>query len=206
MRGWIMGGHGTCAVQGLADDLLELGDRPLAVVVHDRVVELRRERELALGDVEPLVDFALALRCAQPEAPLALLAAGRGHEDRDGGRYAIPDRQRTIRLDLEHRRAPLDSDALELLPERSRAVTLAPRQLHPLQEATLLQLPGEVLVAQEPVVATVLLARSHRARGRRNRQLELVGEAFDQELRERTLALSRRSRQDEDGPSSLLSG
>src|SRR5262252_8082536 len=76
MRGWIMGGHGTCAVQGLADDSLELGHGPLAVVVDDGVVELRRERELALGDVEPLVDLALALRRPQAEPPLAIPSTG----------------------------------------------------------------------------------------------------------------------------------
>ena len=52
-----MGGHGTCAVHCPADDVLELRDRALAVVVHDRVVELGRERELALRDVEPRHDL-----------------------------------------------------------------------------------------------------------------------------------------------------
>src|SRR5919198_6767657 len=103
MRGWIMGGHGTCAVQGFADDLLELRDGPLAIVVDDRVVELRRERELALRDVEPLVDLAFALRRPQPEPPLALLAARRGDEDRDRRRNAVADRQRAAGLDLQYR-------------------------------------------------------------------------------------------------------
>src|ERR1044072_539842 len=98
MRGWIMRGHGTCTVQGPTDDVLELRDGPLAVVVDDRVVELRRERELALGEVEPLVDLALALGRPQPEPPLALLAAGCGDEDRHRRGDAIANRQGAIRL------------------------------------------------------------------------------------------------------------
>src|SRR5512132_3565209 len=120
MRGWIMGGHGTCAVQGCADDSLELGDRPLAVVVDDGVIELRRERELALGDVESLVDFALAFRCPQPEPPLALFPARGGDEDRDRRRDAVANRERAAGLDLQDRRATLGDDAIELRPERPR--------------------------------------------------------------------------------------
>src|SRR5262245_3512420 len=200
MRGWIMGGHGTCAVQGTADDSLELGDGPLAVVVDDGVVELRRERELALGDVEPLVDLALALRCPQAEPALALLPARGGDEDRDRRRDTVANRQRAAGLDLEHGRATVGDDAIELRPERARAATLPPRQLDPLQEVALLQLPVELLVAQEPVVPAVLLAGALRTGRRGDRELELAGQALDQQRRERALALARRPRQDEDRP------
>src|SRR5262245_21833763 len=206
MRGWIMGGHGTCAVQGTADDSLELGHGPLAVVVDDGVVELRRERELALGDVEPLVDLALALRRPQAEPPLALLPARGGDEDRDRRRNAVANRERPAGLDLKHGRAAVGDDAIELRPERSRAAARPPRQLDPLQEVALLELPVELVVAQEPVVAAVLLARAHRAGRRGDGELELAGKAFDQQLCERALALARRPRQDEDRPRARLSG
>src|SRR5215218_3400684 len=139
MRGWIMGGHGTCAVQGLADDLLELGNGPLAVVVDDAVVELRRERELTLRDVEPLVDLALALGGAQAKTEKSFFTVRRGHEDRHGGGDAVAYRQRAAGLDLEHGRAAFRDDPVELGPRRSGAVALAPRQLHPLQEVPLLE-------------------------------------------------------------------
>ena len=70
-----MGGHATCAVQGAADDPLELLHGALAIVVDERVVELRRELQLALRNVEPLVDLALAL--GRPRAQAALAAGTR---------------------------------------------------------------------------------------------------------------------------------
>src|SRR6476469_5390042 len=66
-----MAGHGTCTVECAADNLLQLAHGPLPVVVHDGVVELRRELELLLSDVEPLVDLALALGRARPLPPRA---------------------------------------------------------------------------------------------------------------------------------------
>jgi len=68
----------------------------------------------------------------------------------------------------------------------------------PLEEGVVLDATRELLVAQEPVVAAVLLADPHRARRRGDGELELVREAFHEELRERALAFARRPRQDED--------
>ena len=47
-----MGGDGTCTVHRFADDALELDHGSLPVVVHDGVVELRRERRLATAKEE----------------------------------------------------------------------------------------------------------------------------------------------------------
>src|SRR6476620_4152649 len=134
-----MGGHATCTVQRAADDPLELLHGTLAIVVDERVVELRRELELPLGDVEPLVDLALALGRPRAQPPLALLAAGGGDEDRDRSRDPVANGERAARLDLEHRRTSLACDPLELGPERSRAIPLAPWQLDPLEETPLFE-------------------------------------------------------------------
>src|SRR5215208_2307267 len=199
MRGWIMGGHGTCAVHRPADDLLELRHRPLAVVVDDRVVKLGREGRLLLRDVEPLVDLALALGRPQAQAALPLLAARRGDEDRDRRGDAVANRECAAGLDLEHRRLPLSRDALELGPERPRAVALTPGELDPLEEVALLQPAVELLVREEPVVAAVLLAGPHRPRRPGDREREL-GDALHQKLGQRALALTGSSGEDENGP------
>ena len=67
-----MGGHATCTVQRAADDPLELLHGPLAIVVDERVVELRRELELALEHLDP---------------EILLLASG--GEASDGHRHAL---------------------------------------------------------------------------------------------------------------------
>src|SRR6187431_1193731 len=100
MRGWIMGWHGTCAVHRPADYLLKIADRPLAVVVHDRVVELGGQGRLLLGDVEALVDLAVALGRAPAQPALPLLAARCLDEDRDRGRHAVAHDERAVGLDL----------------------------------------------------------------------------------------------------------
>src|SRR6478609_3395487 len=157
-----MGGHATCAVQRAADDSLELLHGALAVVVDERVVELGRELQLPLGDVEPLVDLTLALGRPRAQPALALLAAGGGDEDRDRGRDPVANGERATRLDLEHRRTSLARNPLELGPERSRPIPLAPWQLDPLEEAPLFEPLVELRVGQEPVIPAVLLGGSLR--------------------------------------------
>src|SRR5919204_3026130 len=197
MRGWITGGHATCAREGAADDALELVQRPVEVVVDDRVLELRLERELLLRDLEPLVDLALALGRPRPEPFLELFPARGGHEDRHRSWHAVAHGQRAAGLDLEHRRVAVGRDAVELGPERSRAVALTPGKRDPLEEAALLQLPVELPVAQEPVVAAVLLARPTGSRRRRDGERQLR-DTLDQPLRQRALALAAGAGDDED--------
>src|SRR5512133_2870499 len=94
MRGWITGGHATCGCKRAADNSLQLLESTVDLVVDDRVPELRPERELALRDVEALVDLALALGGTRAEPGLELLAAGGGHEDRHRGGHPVAHRQR----------------------------------------------------------------------------------------------------------------
>src|SRR5437773_363024 len=75
MRGWITGRNATCAPELSADDSLELVEGALEIVVDDLVMELRLERELALRDVEALVD--LALRDEPVVAPVLLVGPAR---------------------------------------------------------------------------------------------------------------------------------
>src|SRR5512132_3758619 len=105
MRGWITRGHATCGREGAADDALELPQCAVEVVVHDRVLELRLERELPLGDAEPLVDLALALGRARVQALFELLPARSRYEDRHRSRHAVAHGQRAAGFDLEQRRA-----------------------------------------------------------------------------------------------------
>src|SRR3954465_5564548 len=126
-----MGSHATCAVQRAADDALELSHGALPVVVPERGVELRRERQLLLGDIEPLVDLSLALGRAGTEPALPLLAVRRPDEDRHRRRHPARYGERAVRLDLEHGRVARGGDPIELRPERARAVALAPGQLDP---------------------------------------------------------------------------
>src|SRR6266536_3615125 len=144
MRGWITGRNATCGSELAADDSLELVQSPVEIVVDDRVVELRLQRELALGDVEPLVDLALALGRPGAEPPLELFLARSGHEDDDARGNAVADLERATRLDLEQRRAAASGDPVELRPERAGAVSLAPGELDVLEEAALGEAPVEI--------------------------------------------------------------
>src|SRR5215470_2993612 len=144
MRGWIMGGHATCRLQLGANDSLQLAERAVEVVVDDLVLELRLEGQLALGDVEALLDLPLALGRARPEPPLQLLAARSGNEDGHRGGDAVADPECAPGLDLEERRAVLGGDPVELGPERAGAVALSPGQLDPFEKVAGLEPPVEL--------------------------------------------------------------
>ena len=91
---------------------------------------------------------------------------------------------------------PLVPDPVDLRAERAGA--LAPREADVLEEVPGREAPVELLVAQEPVVAAVLLAGTLGARRRGDGELEAV-DAVDEQLREGALAFSRRPGEDEDG-------
>src|SRR5919204_351800 len=200
MRGWITGRNATCAPEFGADDFLELVQGPVEVVVDNRVVELRLECELALGDVQTLVDLALALGRAGTKPPFELLRARGGDEDDNAVLHAVAHGERAARLDLEQRRGAVGDDPAQLGPKRARAVALAPRQLDVLEEAALGEAPIELLFRDEPVVAPVVLAGPPRARGRGDGQLQLR-HPLRQAPRERAFPLAGCAGDDEDRPS-----
>src|SRR5512133_2911425 len=197
MRGWIMRGHGTGRPQLCADDSLQLVQRAAEIVVHDLVLELRFEGELALGDVQPLLDLAFALGRAYAEPALELLGARSGDEDRHGRRNAVPHPHCPAGLDLEQRRVLFRGDSVELGPERSGPVALPPGQLDPLEELAGLEPAAEILLAQEVVVAGILLVGAAWPRRRRDRELEL-GHTFREGSGQGALALAGGAGDDED--------
>src|SRR5205085_12231683 len=111
------------------------------------------------------------LGAASSQAPLLLLRTRSGDEDRHASGNAVADRQRPGRLELEEWRASRSCDPVELGPQRSRAVALAPREVDVLEELALAEAPVELLPRDEPIVAAVDLAGAAIARRRRDREL-----------------------------------
>src|SRR5204863_2219132 len=112
----------------------------------------------------------------------------------------VAHRECAAGLDLEQGGAGAAGDPLELRPERARAVALAPRQRHVLQKAVLGEALVELLVRQEPVVASVLFARAAGPRRRRNGELEL-GNALGEPPCKRAFPFAGGPGYDEDGTS-----
>jgi hypothetical protein len=82
---------------------------------------------------------------------------------------------------------------------------LAPRPLDPLEELVVGEAPVELVRADEPVLAPVLLAGAAGARRRRDGELQLRN-ALEQQPRKRALALAGRAGDDEDRRPSRFSG
>src|SRR5919106_5355957 len=141
-----------------AHDRLELRDRPLEVVVHERVTELGGGAALPPRELEPFLDLARALGCAGAQPPLQLLPARRGDEDRDRSRHTVADGERATGLELEQRHPAVRLDAVDLRPQCPRA--LAPRELHVLEQLAGLEPSREFFLGEEPVVLAVDLART----------------------------------------------
>ena len=96
-----MRGHGTGRPQLRAGDSLQLVQCAAEIVIHDLVLELRLEGQLALGDVQPLLDLAFALGRTYAEPALELFGARGGDEDRHGRRNSVPHPDRPTGLDLQ---------------------------------------------------------------------------------------------------------
>src|ERR671930_2769980 len=114
------------------DDLLELGGRPLEIVVDDEVVELLRELQLLVRERQPLADLAGAFGRAVAQPPLELVEARRRDEDRDAAGNLVADAEGAHGLEVEQRDPAARRDAVELRAERPRA--LAPREVDVLDE------------------------------------------------------------------------
>ena len=139
------------------------------------------------------------LDLGRPRAQPALeLLERRRDEDRDRARRAPRlTSSAPFDLELEHRRRALGRDAVDLRAQR-------PVARGPTNSTCSRKLAGgdaarELLVAQEPVLDAVLLARPLLARRRRDGELELR-EAREQRTDERALPGSGWPGDDEDGP------
>ena len=104
-------------------------------------------------------------------------------------------RERAVQLELEQRDVALGRDPVELREERPRP--LAPREHVVLEEVAVGEPPVELLVAEEPVVHAVPLARPACARRRRDGEPE-PRDAGQQRLHHRPLAGARGAGEDED--------
>src|SRR5437764_188637 len=181
-----------------SDDDLELVDCALQLVVDDRVGELVGQLALLERLGEPFLDLALAFGAACAQTPFELLAVRRRGEDRDAAGAAIAYCERAGGLAREQDRPAAARDPLNLRPQRPRAPPLAPRKAYILEERILGELPVELLVRPEVVLAVLLLLGPARAGRRRDGQRQLRN-AFEQQPRKGALPLAGRAGDDENG-------
>ena len=140
--------------------------------------------ELSAGERDALADLPRGLRRTLVEAPLELGHIS-GDEDRDGARNLALHLLRPFELELEHADTAVGRDPVHLAAEG--AVALARDVLHVLEEVAILDSLDERLLAEEPVLAPLLLPRALRPCRRRDGDLEL-GDALDELADQRALA------------------
>ena len=150
--------------------------RPLDVVVPDHVAEAVGLLELLARDRDPLADLARALGRAGAQPALELGHVG-GDEERDARARPPPARAARPRSRARARR-PGPSPAIRSISERERAVAAADERRRARGSRRPRSRVDELLLAQEPVLAAVLLARPLRPRRRGDGDLEL-GHALD---------------------------
>ena len=149
-----------------------------------------------MRELDPLADLPGGLGRALAEPSFELVDVG-SDEDRAGSGDLVLDEERTIRLELQHRHSAVSVDSVELGAKRPVALVRDVRD--PFEERSFRDPGGELLVGEEPVLASVLLTGTLRARGGGDRDLELrqtVVERPDQ----RSLARAGGTSDDEYGP------
>src|SRR2546430_898307 len=181
-----------------SDDSLELPDRAFQIVVDDGVGELTGELALLESLGQPLLDLALALGSSRPQAFFELLAVRGGDEDRHASGYPVANGQCSTRLELEQDRSSRAGDPLELRPERSRSLVLAPGPFDPLQELVGRSSALEFIGGDEVVLAAILLSGTPLSRGRGNGQRQLRN-TFQQHPGKGALPLAGGAGDDENG-------
>ena len=177
------------------DDRGEHLARPREVVVSHHVAEAVCLLELTTGDRDPLADLAGRLGRTLAEPALELLDVG-GDEDRARARHLRLHVERAVRLELEHADAPVRRDPVDLRAERP--VAPVGHVLDPLEERRLLRARRELLVGEEPVLATVLLTGPLRPGRRGDRDLELR-DPLEDRADQRPLPGARGTGDDDDG-------
>src|SRR5579864_8398459 len=156
MRGWITVGHGTCGPQLPFDDPEKLVGGPINVVVDDHVVELALLAELTLRTFEPLFDLAPGFGGPRAQTSLELRECRRSDEDRHASGNRALDRERAVGFEIEQRRFPFRANPADLGPKCPHA--LSPLEVHVLEEFACVEHPLELRVADEVVLAALLLA------------------------------------------------
>src|SRR5262249_24842918 len=145
--------------------------RALEIVVSHHVPELVRALELLAGEGDALADLPRALSRPLAEPALKLVDVG-GDEDGDAAIDVPLDLECALELELEDADGAVLRDPVDLRAER--AVPLARDVWHPLGKLAGVDAPRELVVREEPVVASVDLTGPLWPRRRRDRDLEAV--------------------------------